>query len=422
MFKKTVLPNGLRIITAPMQGTNTITVLVLCGTGSDYESNDIRGMSHFLEHMFFKGTTKRPKQEMITEELTSMGSLHNAFTGHEMTGYYIKAGKTYLEQSLEILSDMYQNSVFPAEEIEREKQVIIEEMHDDHDTPTTYIWWIWEELLYGDQPAGWHIMGKENIIRGFKRDDFVNYFYHQYVSSNTAIVVAGNFDEAKTTELIKSLFGNLRSELPIRMKPFVKEVQTAPISSIVVKKTDQTHITLGFRGLPANHPDRYAADILGFILGGGMSSRMFQRIREKMGLAYTVHTQHESSSNRGSLVTYAGVDHTNTERAISAMLEEYRRITADRVPDAELKRVKDYVKGTTLIFLEASNAVADFIANEEILTGKPLTIDEIFAKIESVTPKDIILIAQKLIRNDTLNLAILGPHEDKEKFEPLLKL
>ncbi len=422
MFKKTVLPNGLRIITVPMQGTNTITVLVLCGTGSDYESGDIRGISHFLEHMFFKGTKKRPKQEMITEELAGMGSIHNAFTGHEMTGYYIKAGKTYLEQSLEILSDMYQNSVFPEEEIEREKQVIIEEMHMDQEMPTVYIDWIWEELLYGDQPAGWHILGKEAIIRNLMRDNFANYFYHQYVSSNTAIVITGNFDEIKTIELAKKLFGDLRNDPPIRQKPSMAITQNAAVLHIEHKKTDQTHLMLGFRGFHANHPERYAADVLGILLGGGMSSRMFQRIREKMGLAYDVRTGHSSASNRGYLATYAGVDHPNAEKAITAILEEYKRVTAERVNEAELKRTKDYIKGTTLIVLESSSAVADFIGEEEMINGKPLTIDEVFAKIDSVTADDILAVAKKIIRPEGMNLAILGPHEDTKKFETLLKL
>lgn len=422
MFKKTVLTNGLRIITVPMQGTNTITVLVLCGTGSDYESRDINGISHFLEHMFFKGTKKRPTPEMIVEELDGMGSISNAFTSNELTGYHIKAGKTYLNNSLEILADIYNNSLLKAEEIERERQVIIEEMHQNQDNPRRYIWEIWDRLLYGDQPAGWKTIGEENIIRRLSQEDFANYFTHQYVASNTAIVVAGNFEENVVTETIKSLFSEVRDATPFRKKPNLTELQTVPGLEIHHKKTDQTHIIIGFRGYDASHTKRYAADILGVILGGGMSSRMFNRIREKLGLAYTVWTAHESYSNRGYLTTYTGVAHQNTEKTIRAVLEEYKRIRDELVAPAELRRVKDYIRGTMLIGLEASDAVASFVGGEEMLTGKPLTIEEVFAKIDAVTVEDIRDVAKEIIRPEKLNLAMIGPAKDGKKLENLLKL
>ena len=226
MFKKTTLPNGLRIITAPMVGTNTVTVLVLCATGSDYEARQIGGISHFLEHMFFKGTENRPTPDVIKHELDGMGSISNAFTSHEITGYHIKAGKTYLDQSLDLLADVYKNSLLSAEEIDRERQVIVEEMHKDRDTPTLYIWWVWERLLYGDQPAGWDVIGEEKTIRSLSRDDFVNYFTHQYVASNTAIVVAGNFDEQKTIEKVAAFFGGVRAGPPMRTKPSSSTVRS----------------------------------------------------------------------------------------------------------------------------------------------------------------------------------------------------
>ena len=205
MFKKTTLENGLRILTAPMNGTNTVTVLVLCGTGSDYESREIGGVSHFLEHMFFKGTKNRPTPMAIMHELDGMGSMSNAFTTHEVTGYHIKAGKTYLDQSLDLLADIYKNALLSPDEIERERQVIVEELHKDRDTPTLYIWWVWEHLLYGDQPAGLDVIGDEKTVRSLSQEQFANYFTHQYVSGNTVIVVAGNFNEAVTIDKIKSV-------------------------------------------------------------------------------------------------------------------------------------------------------------------------------------------------------------------------
>lgn len=421
MFKKIVLDNGLRIITAPMQGTNTITVLVLCGTGSDYESKEISGISHFLEHMFFKGTERRPAPDILAQELDQMGSVHNAFTSHELTGYFIKAGKNYIGDSLDILADIYRNSSLKEEEIEREKQVIVEEMHRDRDTPTTYIWWVWERLLYGDQPAGWDVIGGEEIIRKLKREDFANYFYHQYVAVNTAVVVAGNFDELSVAETVRKLFGDIRHAPPIRKKPAVTDEQFSPAVQIEFKETDQTHLILGFRGFEANHPRRYAAELLGVLLGGGMSSRMFDRIREKLGLAYTVWSAHESYSNRGFLVTYAGVAHHNVEKTVRAALDEYRKIAEKPIETKELQRVKDYIRGTTAISLEQSNAVANFVGTEEMVTGKPMTVDEVFAKIDAVTPEDMQLVAKEIIRPEQLNLAMIGPFKEKEQFEKILK-
>lgn len=420
MFKKLTLGNGMRVITAPMTGTNTVTVLVLCGTGSDYESQEINGISHFLEHMFFKGTERRPNPYLISQELDGMGSVYNAFTSHEITGYFLKVGKGYLENSLDILSDIYKNSLLKAEEIDKERQVIIEEMHQDRDTPMTYIWWIWTNLLYGNQPAGWDVIGTEDVIRKLKREDFTNYFYHQYVASNTAVVVAGNFDEGKTIARIEELFKGVRYDPPIRQKPTVREEQSRPAIKIHQKNTDQTHLILGFRGYDANHPKRYAAEVLAAILGAGMSSRMFMEVRERLGLAYHVWTSHESYSNRGSLNTYAGVDHSNVEKTITAILKEYRRLTQEEVPAAEFKRIKDYVRGTTLIGLEQSNAVANFVGVEEMITGKPLTVDETFAKIDAVTPKDIRQVAEDMMRPEKLNCAMIGPLKDPEQFRNLL--
>lgn len=420
MFKKTVLENGLRIITAPMQGTNTVTVLVLCGTGSDYESREISGISHFLEHMFFKGTKNRPTPDVIKHELDGIGSVSNAFTSHEITGYHIKAGKSYLDQSLVLLADIYNNSLLSAEEIDRERQVVIEEMHKDKDTPTLYIWWVWEQLLYGDQPAGWDVIGLEQNIRNLKREDFVNYFTNQYVAGNTAVIVAGNFDEPVIIEKVKQLFIDLRHAPPIRQKPALQEKQNKPMLRIEYKETDQTHIALGFRGLDANHPKRFAAEVLATMLGGSWSARMWDRIREKLGLAYTVWSAHESYSNRGYLITYAGVDHPNVEKTLRAALEEYKNICAGVVAADELKRVKDYIRGTTLISLEQSNAVASFVGAEEMLTGNPMTTDEVFAKLDAVTADDICAVARDIIKPASLNLAMIGPWKDEAVFQKII--
>lgn len=411
MFKKLTLPNGLRILTAPMKGTNTVTVLVMCATGSDNESQKERGISHFLEHMFFKGTKKRPNPQIIKHELDSMGSASNAFTTHEYTGYYIKAGHVYLDQTLELLSDIYKNSLLDPKEIDRERQVIIEEMHMRLDDPAGYVGVLYEELLYGNQNAGWDVIGTEAHVRGFAPQQFRAYVRNQYTSKNTVVIVAGNFDEGKTIAKIKKLFAGIRSGNPKAKGSFI-ESQLKPRVKISHKQTDQTHIMLGFRGFHAAHKDRYAADMLATILGGSWSSRMWDTVRDRLGLAYTVHTGNDGYSNRGDFTTYAGVAHENAEKAIRAMMGEYKKIAEKGVTAKELKRTKDFIKGRTLLALESSSAVASFVGSEEIVTGKPLTIAEVFKKIDSLTPADIHAVAKKIIRPATLNLAVLGPHTD----------
>lgn len=419
MFKKITLENGLRVLTAPVPGTNTVSVLVMCGTGSDYEKKEESGISHFLEHMFFKGTKSWPLPEMIKHELDGMGSVSNAFTGHETTGYYIKAAKMYEERVLDILADIYRNSLLPDEEIEREKQVVVEEMHLDKDTPTTHIWQLWEKLLYGDQPAGRDIAGEEATVRRFKRGDLARYFDHQYVAGNTAVVVAGNINEERTVKRVKELFSDIR-HLPPREKPATEIKQEAPRLLAEDKKTDQTHLVIGFRGYDAFHPQRYAADVMATILGGSWSSRMFSRVREKLGLAYSVFSASDNYSNRGSVVTYAGVAHENTAKALTSILEEYQRIREEKVDEAELKRVKDFIKGRMLMDLEVSNAVASFVGGEEMLTQKPMTPEEVFAKVEVTTPAAVREVTQELFRPEALNLVVLGPAPDEDQLRTLL--
>lgn len=420
MFTKRTLASGLRILTAPMQGTNTLTVLVLCGTGSDYEMREQNGISHFLEHMFFKGTVSQPSAKLLREELDGMGAVSNAFTSHETTGYYIKAARTSADRALDILADVYRNSLLAEEEIEREKQVVIEELHLRRDTPTTHIWDLWERFLYGDQPAGWDTGGGEATIRGLDRGQLREYFNHQYVAANTAVIVSGSIDEEKTIARVTELFGGIRHFTP-REKPALTESQGAPALFIEDRRTDQTHILVGFRGYDGLRRERHAADVLATILGGNWSSRMFSRIREQLGLAYDVGSDHSYYSNRGFLVTYAGIAHENTAQAIRAILEEYVRIRGERVPTDELARTRDFLKGRTLMSLEASNAVASFVGGEEMLTGKPLTPDEVFAIIDSITPEDIQAAAAELFRPERLNAVVLGPSPDAAKLQPILE-
>ncbi|MBZ9572593.1 insulinase family protein [Patescibacteria group bacterium] len=421
MFKKTTLKNGLRIITVPMKNTKAVTCLVLVGTGSKYERKEINGISHFLEHMFLKGTKRRPTTLKIAETLDRIGGVYNAFTSKEFTGFWAKVGSSHLDLALDWVSDIFLNSKLESKEIRREKGVIIEEINMYLDTPMRYIEELFEKLLYGDQPAGWlTIGGKENILK-FQRKHFLDYLKNHYSSLNTLVCLAGNFDPEKAQEKIKGYFKKIKKTSP---KPKIKviEKQEKPQALPWFKKTDQTHLCLGVRGYTLSHPQKYAQEVLATILGGNMSSRLFILIRERKGLAYYVRTSSELYTDSGYLVTQAGIPHRNAREVINLILREYKNLRQNKIPQKELKKAKDYLKGNLTLSLELSDVQASFYASQELLTGKILTPKEKFAKIDEVTVSDVQKVAKEIFRPEKLNLALIGPHRDKGKFQQLLKL
>ncbi len=342
MFKKTTLKNGLKIITVPQKSTQAVTVLVLVGTGSKYETKDTSGISHFLEHMFFKGTQKRPDKLAIAETLDRVGGIYNAFTGEEYTGYFAKVAAPHFHLALDWVSDIYLRSLLPQNEIQREKNVIIEEINMINDNPMAYVEILWLKLLYGDQPAGWDIAGTKESVSKMDRQKIVQYMKSQYVSQNTIVCVAGNIKDSRALNDVKKSFAQIKTAAPAK-KAKVIEKQGRPASLVHFKQTDQTHLGLGVRGYNIFHPQRYAQDVLGVILGGMMSSRLFIEVREKLGLAYYVRTDIESNPDAGFLVTRAGVDNNNVEKAISTILKEYRKLSRGELAEAELKKAKDYI-------------------------------------------------------------------------------
>ncbi|MBU1255909.1 insulinase family protein [Patescibacteria group bacterium] len=418
-YKKTTLKNGLRIITVPSKDTKTAAVLVLVKTGSKYETKDINGLSHFLEHMFFKGTKKRSSTLKLIEPLDKIGGHYNAFTGQEYTGYWAKVDANHLDLALDWVSDIYLNSKIEEKEIDRERGTILQELNMYLDTPMSYVGDLWEKLLYGDQPAGWSIIGTENIIKSIKRDRFINYLKEHYSAKNTVIAVAGNINEKETINKIKKYFQKINSQ-SVKDKLAVKEKQNKPESLIYYKKTDQTHLRLGVRGYNIFHKDKHALGILSIILGGNMSSRLWISVRERQGLAYYVGTSIDTDTDTGSLVTRAGVDNKKVDKAIKTILDEYKKISQKKISQSELKKAKDYIKGSTLIGMEASDTQASFYASQELLTNEILTVEQKFAKIEAVTVDDIQRVAQDIFKPEKLNLALIGPFKDKNKFDKLL--
>ena len=420
-FEKIVLPNGLRIVLAPLSSVMSATAIVLCGAGSRYETKRTNGISHFLEHMFFKGTNKRPTAAEISHELDAIGADYNAFTGKEATGYHIKSASKHLPLALDMLSDMLWNSKFDPAEVEKERGVIIEELNMYEDTPMRKVAEVYEELLWQDQPLGWEIGGRKENIRQIKHGDFQDLISARYAPNNMVVAVAGNFEKGQVLGLIKEYFGKQK---PHKVAGFLPafEKQTKPDLKISYKKTDQAHLVLGFRGLKLIHPDRYAASVLATILGGGMSSRLFINVREKRGLAYYVRADSESYLDCGTFAASAGVDLKRIDEAIEVILAEFGQMTKDEVGERELKKAKEYIKGKVILSWEDSRTVAFAYGSDELLEGAIRSLKDYLKKIDEVSAGDVIRVAKKLFMQSQLNLAVIGPFKDEAKFERLLTL
>lgn len=421
MYKKTVLPNGLRILTIPMANTKTATVLVLVATGSKYETKDINGISHFLEHITFKGTKKRPTPLAIAEPLDRIGGNFNAFTDQEYTGYYVKADGRHQDLLLDIISDITLNPSFNQEEINKEKGVIIEEINLYEDIPSRKVGEAWNNLLYGDQPAGWDTAGKKEIIAKLKREDFVKYHKDHYTASKTVVAVSGMIEPDEVIKKVKVFFGSI-GDFEGKDKIPTKEFQEKPEVKLVYKKTDQTHIILGVRSYNIWDDRRFAAEVLATILGGGMSSRLFGLLRDKMGAAYYVRTSTDTSTDTGYLATSAGIDNRRAKEIIKAILDEYRKIKHIKVSEEELNKAKEHIEGSLILSIETSDELASFYCFQEILKKETLKPEDLIKKIQAVTSADILEAAQDIFRPEKLNLAIVGPLKNREPFVNLLKI
>lgn len=420
-YEKIILDNGLRVILSHLPAVKSVTAIVLCGAGSRYELAETNGISHFLEHMFFKGTEKRPTATDISHALDEIGADYNAFTGKETTGYHIKCASQHLPLSLDMLSDMLWNSKFDPAEIEKERGVIIEEINLYEDTPMRRVAEIYEQLLWGDQPLGWDIGGRKDVIRKIQKKDFAKYIEDRYAPNNMVVSIAGDFDKAKTIETIKTYYGHAKKK-DVGGFLAVLESQKKPAAKVTYKKTDQAHLVLGFRAFKIGHSERYNAAVLATILGGGMSSRLFVNVREKHGLAYYVRADTESYLDTGTMVAAAGVDLKRIDDAIKVILAEFAEICQSKVSERELKKAKEYIKGRIILSWEDSRTVAVSYGTDEILENRIRTIDDYLKRIDEVKAEDILRVAQFLFTKSKLNLAVIGPFKDQTRFEKLLKL
>ena len=418
--KKKTYKNGLRVVTIPMKENPTVTVLVLVGTGSNYEKKEINGISHFLEHMCFKGTVKRPSAQSISHELDSLGCQYNAFTGNEMTGYYAKGDSKNFKQIFDVVSDIYLNSTFPEAEMEKEKGVIVEEINMYEDMPASHVHDIYDKVLYGDQPAGWSIAGtKENIYK-MVRDNFVNYKNSHYVSSNTVIVVSGNVTSDEVYKEVNKYFKDIKSTDKVK-KIKTKDSQATPNVLVKYKETDQTHFVLGVRTFSLFDKRNVTLSLLSGVLGAGMSSRLFIKLREEMGVAYYVRAYNDPSLDHGSFQISAGVNNIRTEEVIKEILKECNLLIDKKVSDNELEKVKSFIIGNMKMSLEATDDIANFYGGQELMKNEIKSLEEKIKEIKKVTSADIQKMAKIIFKNKNLNLAIIGPFKNDANFKEILK-
>lgn len=418
MFTVKKLASGLPILIAPTSGTAAVTVLVFAGAGSRYEVQGNRGISHFLEHMFFKGGKKYTNSAAVSMAIDGVGGDFNAFTGKEYAGYYVKVDSTHTELACDVLGDMLLNATFPQEEIEKERGVIIEEYRMYQDTPMYQAGWDFETLVYGDQPLGWDTIGTEEVIRGVNQKDFAEHKADLYTPDNLVVTFAGNITKEKAMELAEKHFGQIGGNKKTSfaaVKPHAgKRV------ALTNKQTEQAHLVLGVEAVSAVDDDYFAQKILSVILGGSMSSRMFLRIREARGLCYYISTSTDNYLDTGLLSTRAGVDQTRLHEAISAIRTEYDLMAKDGISEAELKLAKDFLKGKITLSMEDSEERAHFFGKQALMYKKTRDLPEYFEEIAKVSKGQVNSLAARLLQPDRLRLVVIGKEKEEEKLRALI--
>jgi len=417
VFERATLSNGIRVLTAPMPHAQSVSCFVMFAAGARYERRDEGGIAHFAEHMFFKGTERRPTARHIATEIDGIGGEFNAFTGKEYTGYYVKCAAETRDVALDVLVDMLRNSRFDPEEIEREKGVIVEEMNMYFDTPRDFIGGVYENLLYGDQPLGRDIIGTKETVRAATRDTFTAFTDRWYRPERMVVGLGGLVGDG-LVEKLEELLGSIEPRDTGHPEP-VEIPANGRAVRVHTKQSDQAHLVLGARGYPIGHPDRYALQLATTVLGGGMSSRLFTEVRERRGLAYYVFGTSQGYTDAGSTHAQAGVDINRIDDAVTTIAAELRRMADEPVPAEELEKARAFAKGRFVLGLESPHGTIMFGLRREVLEGRAEEPQAILDAIDAVTAEDIQRIAQEIV-DDGPYLAVIGPFDDAERFERLL--
>ncbi len=401
--------------------TRSVTLAIYVGIGSRYEDTPLGGVSHFIEHMLFKGTEKQPQAQDIAVAIEGIGGGFNASTGHELTNYWVKVAYQHFDTALDVLSDMLKRSRFAPEEIEKERRVIIEEINQTFDTPDELVFFDLDELMWPGHPLGRDIAGTPETVAALTRAQMCDYVQRHYHASNLVVSVSGLIQASEIVPKIGNALCEFQPGLAASFLPFHNR-QDAPRWHIRNKKTEQAHVALSTWGYLRLHPDRFVVSTLSTILGEGMSSRLFQEIREKRGLAYSVSSFAGSHEDCGHFGSYAAVEPKNAAPALEAMLHEWARLRQERVPAEELNKAKEFIKGHLLLSMEDTHAVAGWYGRQEVLGGELLTVDQVTAAIDAVTAEDLQRVAQDLFRDEWLNLSVVGPFKSDGRFVRALKL
>jgi predicted Zn-dependent peptidase len=407
-FTQKKLKNGIKVMLAPMKDSLSTTVFVMVHTGSKYETKGNNGISHFLEHMCFKGTKKRPTAMDISKALDEIGSQYNAFTSQEFTGYFAKAHPKNIDVLIDVISDIYLNPTFDPKELQKEKGVIIEEINMYEDMPHKQVENVFAQAMYGDQPAGWSIIGSKENVKKMDENDLRKYWQSHYVAHATTVLVSGNFDTRIITKKLQKAFAGISRGAKAKKRPVV-EPQNRPKILLKYKKTDQAHVSLGVRSFKGKHKMSAALKVLDAVLGGGMSSRLFQKIREEMGVGYYLRTVIDEYTDHGYFSISLGLDSSRFVEVVKAILNECSQLTTELISKTELEKAKEYLIGNTILSLESSDSMAEYFAIQDITGEEILTPEALIRKIRKVTREDVRKIAQEIFTNDRLVLSAVGP-------------
>jgi predicted Zn-dependent peptidase len=420
MYQKVTLDNGLRLLTSEMPHTRAVSVVFFTAAGPRYEVETEAGVSHFIEHICFKGTEKRQSSKEISEAIESVGGTINGGTDKELTTFWCRVTSEHFLLALDILVDLLRHSRFDATDIDRERQIIIEEINMSLDSPRQRVAMLIDELLWPGQPFGRDIAGSKETVAALTRQQMLNFLSKHYLPNTTVVAVAGDIEQKQVQDTINQTLGEWKPNKVPAGFPNMGDQKVARLN-IEFRDTEQAHLCLGVPGLSFFHPDRYAVDLLSIILGEGMSSRLFTEIREQQGLAYDIHSYADHFADSGAVIIYAGVDPGRVDSALRSIIDQVSKLK-ERISEAELDKAKEIIKGRLLLSLESSRNVAAWLGAQELLTNRILTTDEVISLVEAVTIEDLKRVAQQLLTSEKLNLAIVGPVKEEEQLARLLKL
>ena len=418
-YTKSVLPNGIRLLTASMPATRAVSIAFYVGTGSRFEHENESGASHFLEHILFKGTQRRPLAQDVSEAIERVGGFMNASTDRELTIYWARVARPHLNIGIDVLSDMLLNSTFPPEEIEKERDVILEEIHTSYDSPSQRVFHMADTIMWPDQPLGQDIAGTEASIRELSRDTIMSYMREQYDPSQVVMAVAGQIEHTEIEQIVGELLEGWPQGTPRPMPPVQDKLPESRVA-LEYRKTEQANICLMLPGMAANDPDRRALWMLNAILGDGMACRLFLELRERLGIVYEVDADVMYLRDTGAMGIYAATVPQRGPQALQAIISELDRAARD-ISQSELDRARELSKGRMLLRLEDTRSISGWLGGQEVTFGSIETPEEVVAELDGITVEDVRRVAQRIFKPDLYRLTVVGPYRSDRRFRNIIE-